>query len=79
MKDFKLWGVATIGTKGQVVIPAGAREHFRLREGDKLLMMSGDGKEALIVMKSELVEKYLFDIQDKITEITEHEDQNTNS
>lgn len=79
MKDYKLWGVATIGTKGQVVIPAGAREHFGLHEGDKLLMMSRNGKKALVVMKSELVEKFLFDIQDKITEITEHEDQKTSS
>jgi len=36
----KLYGTATVGAKGQIVIPAEAREDFKLDTGDKVLVMA---------------------------------------
>lgn len=35
----KLYGTATVGTKGQVVIPAEAREQLDINVGDKLYVI----------------------------------------
>lgn len=35
----KLYGTATVGTKGQVVIPAEAREQLGINVGDKLYVI----------------------------------------
>jgi AbrB family looped-hinge helix DNA binding protein len=39
MHDKKLFGTATVGTKGQVVIPADAREAFDIKAGDRLYVV----------------------------------------
>lgn len=39
MHDKKLYGTATVGTKGQVVIPAEARKALGIEEGDKLYVV----------------------------------------
>jgi len=39
MHDKKLFGTATVGTKGQVVIPADAREAFDIKTGDRLYVV----------------------------------------
>ena len=38
-RDKKLYGLATIGEKGQIVVPAEARRALRLKKGDKLLVL----------------------------------------
>lgn len=49
----KFFGTATVGEKGQVVIPAEARESMRLKKGDKLLAFGvGDGIFALVKIDS---------------------------
>jgi AbrB family looped-hinge helix DNA binding protein len=40
----KMYGTTTIGTKGQVVIPADARKDLDLKPGDQLLVMGKFGK-----------------------------------
>lgn len=39
MKDLKLYGTATVGTKGQVVIPADARNECAITPGDRLYVI----------------------------------------
>lgn len=39
MKDIKLYGTATVGTKGQVVIPSDARAEFNIEPGDRLYVI----------------------------------------
>ena len=39
MHDKQLFGTATVGTKGQVVIPADAREALGIQSGDRLYVM----------------------------------------
>lgn len=59
MKAFKFWGVATVGTKGQFVIPAEAREELGVNEGDKLLIVSAPGSQGFMAMKQEVVEEFM--------------------
>lgn len=39
MHNKKLYGTATVGTKGQVVIPADAREELGIQTGDRLYVV----------------------------------------
>lgn len=47
-----LWGTVTLGSKGQLVIPKAARETFRLKEGDRLVVL-GDEVEGIALVKAE--------------------------
>jgi len=51
----KLYGTATIGSKGQVVIPVEAREELGLETGDRLYVV-GAGTNGLIFLKEEMLE-----------------------
>lgn len=46
-----LWGMVTIGSKGQIVIPKAARETSDLKEGDSLVVL-GDEAEGIALVKS---------------------------
>jgi len=42
MKDFpEFFGIATVGARGQIVIPSGARKSLKIKSGDKLIVTSG--------------------------------------
>jgi AbrB family looped-hinge helix DNA binding protein len=42
MKEFsKFFGVATVGERGQIVVPCEARKLLNIKSGDKLIVMSG--------------------------------------
>lgn len=49
MKDgVTLYGTATVGTKGQIVIPAEARESMNMHPGDKVMVIGHPGKKAML-------------------------------
>ena len=50
------YGTATIGEKGQVVVPADVRKTMGLKSGDKLLVF-GMGKNMVTLAKFEQLEK----------------------
>ena len=51
-KGKHLFGVVTVGDKGQVVIPAKARKIFSIEAGDQLVVL-GDESQGIALMKSE--------------------------
>lgn len=53
MHDKQLFGTATVGTKGQVVIPADAREHLGIETGDRLYVVGSKTKEWVGFIKEE--------------------------
>lgn len=61
MLDKKLYGTATVGSKGQIVIPAEAREALSLQTGDRLYIAGSKTKKVLFCLKEdelrELVEQ----------------------
>ncbi len=69
MKQFKFWGSATVGTKGQVVIPAEAREVIGLKEGEKLLIVSPSDSEAIVIIRPNILEQHLKAMQTNIDKI----------
>lgn len=42
MHDKKLYGTATVGSKGQVVIPSDARKVLDIKEGDRLYVVGSE-------------------------------------
>lgn len=55
MHDKKLYGTATVGTKGQVVIPAEAREILGIEPGDRLYVIgSKQGKWVGLIQEEQL-------------------------
>ena len=45
MKNISIAGTATVGPKGQVVIPAEVREKMGINPGDKLIALTVEGRE----------------------------------
>lgn len=68
MHDKQLYGTATVGTKGQVVIPADAREALEIKTGDRLYVMGSPSKKWLGLIKEEQLREML----DHITDNLEH-------
>lgn len=62
----RVFGTAKVGDRGQIVIPKEARELFRIRPGDTLLIM-GEEDKGLIVSRPEV----LADLADQIFETKE--------
>ena len=61
-----LFGVVTVGEKGQIVIPVKARKIFQISAGDQLVVLGQEG-EGLAVMKAE----GFIQMADKIKEFSE--------
>jgi len=63
MHDKQLYGTATVGTKGQVVIPADARDALDIKTGDRLYVVGSTSKNWVGFIK----EDQLRDMLDQIT------------
>lgn len=53
------YGLATVGEKGQIVIPSEAREALKLEKGEKLLVMSGPNRNMLMLAKPAQIEQFI--------------------
>lgn len=62
VSDKKLYGTATVGSKGQVVIPSEARDELNIQPGDRLYVVSAMNGAGVVLLKeeklSEMVEKF---------------------
>jgi AbrB family looped-hinge helix DNA binding protein len=70
--DAKFYGSATVGTKGQIVIPAKLRKYFNIKQGDTLMFICGPGGEGFGVVKPEAllhIQKKLERLQKQIEKI----------
>lgn len=56
--DVKMYGSVTVGTKGQVVIPASVREDLDIKPGDTLVVVTKHGK-AIGMVKSDDMEAFM--------------------
>ena len=66
----RVFGTAKVGDRGQIVIPKEARELFRIKPGDTLLIL-GDEDTGLIVSRPEV----LSDIANQIFDNMRKEEQ----
>ncbi len=58
MED-KFYGSATVGERGQIVIPAEAREELGIAPGDKLLVMKHPIHEGIMMFKIEAAREFI--------------------
>jgi AbrB family looped-hinge helix DNA binding protein len=57
--DKKLYGTATVGTKGQVVIPASAREELGINVGDRLYVIGSPNHGVIALLQEGQLEKFI--------------------
>ena len=55
----KCYGSTVIGEKGQVVIPAEVRKKFRIKTGDKFLVMAGQRGVGIMLLKADELAKFV--------------------
>lgn len=74
----KLYGTATIGSKGQVVIPAEAREELGLQPGDRLYVVGTmHGHGGVVFLKEETLEHLMEQLTEQIEGLRAYKEQNT--
>ena len=56
-KGKHIFGLVTVGERGQIVIPKDARELFAINPGDKLLVM-GDEKQGIAIVKADAFQSF---------------------
>lgn len=66
MHDKQLYGTATVGTKGQVVIPADAREALGIQTGDRLYVVGSSRNQWVGFIKEEQLRELLNHLTDNI-------------
>jgi len=64
--DKKLYGTATVGTKGQVVIPADARTELGIATGDRLYVIGSPEGGYLGLLKEESLDSLMQHLTDQI-------------
>ena len=64
--DKKLYGTATVGTKGQIVIPADARDELNIQPGDRLYVMNAMHGAGLVLLKEEMLESFIEQIMAQV-------------
>ena len=66
MHDKKLYGTATVGTKGQVVIPADARDALNIKTGDRLYVVGSSAKQWVGFIKEDQLREMVEHLTDNI-------------
>jgi AbrB family looped-hinge helix DNA binding protein len=55
----KYWGSATVGERGQMVIPADARKALGIEAGDKMVIFGHERGRRLFLVKADVVTQYV--------------------
>lgn len=69
MHNKKLYGTATVGTKGQVVIPADAREELQIQTGDRLYVVGSEKGQFVGFIKENQLRKMLDHLTDNVDQL----------
>jgi AbrB family looped-hinge helix DNA binding protein len=64
-------GAVTLGERGQIVIPAEARDAYGLRAGDKLLVFHHPGHSGIMVVRVQDVQRIAEDFQKLLANVGE--------
>lgn len=77
----KLFGTATVGSKGQVVIPADAREEMNIQPGDRLYVLGSMHGSGIVLLKEDMIEHFVEQMSAQIEgfrEIQKNKDEQFN-
>jgi len=67
--EFKCFGSAVVGSRGQLVIPAHARKELDIEVGATLLVFSGPGRKGLTLFKADAVEQLIKMVGEQLTTV----------
>ena len=67
-KHIHLLGTVTVGPKGQVVIPADAREAMGIGPGDKLVALYFDEKTSVALITERQAQEYIIKMGEQFTQ-----------
>ncbi len=70
------FGTSTVGERGQVVIPAEAREEFNIQPGDKLMVMRHPVHHGVILFKIDSAREFLDEFQRTLDRLERGEEEN---
>ena len=63
-KEFSLkdhfYGAATVGERGQIVIPVEARKKYHIEPGDKILIMGAPHEKGLMLVKIDAMREFMM-------------------
>lgn len=68
------FGTSTVGERGQVVIPAEAREEFGIQPGDKLMVMRHPVHAGVMMFKIDSARAFLDEFQKTLELLEKGED-----
>ncbi len=63
------YGAATVGERGQVVIPADARKKYGIHPGDKVLVMGHPGHAGIMLCKIDSIRDVFSSLLDELRKI----------
>ena len=69
MRHAKYWGSATVGERGQMVIPADARKALGIGAGDKMVIFGHEQGKRLVIVKAEVVTQYVSKAMGDLAEL----------
>ncbi len=69
--DKMFHGVATVGERGQIVIPAEVRKKYGMDKGDKLLIFAHPFKEGIMIFPMGEMENFMREMVEGLTQIQE--------
>ena len=64
------YGTVKVGERGQIVIPKEARDHFKIKPGDNLLVL-GDESKGIAIVKSDFLKNFALKFLDGINKTGE--------
>ncbi len=68
----RFYGAVTLGERGQIVIPQGARDEMGLKPGEKLLVFrQGPRGAGLSIMRAEDVSRFVADAMKALSRLSE--------
>ena len=70
-RDTCFYGAATVGAKGQIVIPVEARDELGIKSGDKVFVISLKDKKMLGVFPAASMEAFVEEMTNRLTNIKE--------
>jgi len=68
-REFKCFGSATVGARGQVVIPANARKKLGIEAGTTLLVFFGPAARGLFLLKADAVEQIVRTVSEQLAAV----------
>ena len=69
--DDSFYGTATVGERGQLVIPAEARTELGIKAGDKLLIMRHPMYKGLMIVKIDALQGFLDEFSKGLEKLRE--------